>query len=219
MLITLTIAWVARVFSTSTTLSSIMSTGDQIRRFVQAFLDARALVIPRPRRPQPRVVAEDSQESQYDYDQFDLDLDDPELLAALGEDVGTSEHAQNKEKEKAVCEVIDKVISPAIYRLVCKHFSDPAYQKPGELHFNDADNWIDCWVGCASVVVQNGKKVCVCACRATQPGLTRSAGLELLFELWAAILGDDCRCNKAAACRPPVHVHVAPARFPRVSGS
>ncbi|KAL1950542.1 hypothetical protein VTO73DRAFT_5666 [Trametes versicolor] len=150
--------WVARVFSTSTTLSSITSTGDQIRRFVQAFLDARALVIPRPCRPQPRVVTEDSQESQYDYDQFDLDLDDPELLAALGEDVGTSEHAQNKEKEKAVCEVIDKVISPAIYRLVCKHFSDPAYQKPGELHFNDADNWIDCWVGCASVVVQNGKK-------------------------------------------------------------
>lgn len=170
------VAWVTRVFSTSTALSSILSTGDQIRRFVQAFLDARAQVIPKPRRPQPRVIAEDSQESQYDYDQFDLDLDDPELLAALGEDVGQSEHSQNKEKDKAVCEVpsvflcdivhmlksvqvIDKVISPAIYRLVCKHFSDPAYQKPGELHFNDADNWIDCWVGCASVVVQNGKKV------------------------------------------------------------
>ncbi|KAI0819256.1 Mus7/MMS22 family-domain-containing protein [Trametes gibbosa] len=150
--------WVTRVFSTATGLSSIISTGDQIRRFVQAFLDARALIIPKPRRPQPRVVTEESQESQYEYDQFDLDLDDPELLAALGEDLGTSEHSQNKEKDHAVCEVIDKIISPAIYRLVCKHFSDPTYQKPGELHYADADNWINCWVGCANVVVQNGKK-------------------------------------------------------------
>ncbi|KAH9851730.1 Mus7/MMS22 family-domain-containing protein [Lenzites betulinus] len=150
--------WVTSVFSRTTSLSSIISTGDQIRRFVQAFLDARALVLPKPRRPQPRVIAEESQESQYDYDQFDLDLDDPELLAALGEDLGPSEHSQNKEKDKAVCEVIDKVILSAIYRLVCKHFSDPTYQDPGELHFADADNWIDCWVGCANVVVQNGKR-------------------------------------------------------------
>ncbi|KAI9066820.1 hypothetical protein FKP32DRAFT_1673568 [Trametes sanguinea] len=150
--------WVTRVFSTSTTLSTVLSTGDQIRRFVQAFLDARALVIPKPRRPQLKVIAEDSQESQYDYDQFDLDLDDPDLLAALGEDVGSSEASENKEKDKIVCEIIDKHISPAIFRLVCKHFNDPVYQQSGELSFDDADRWIDCWVGCASVVVQNGKK-------------------------------------------------------------
>ncbi|KAI0655367.1 Mus7/MMS22 family-domain-containing protein [Cubamyces menziesii] len=150
--------WVTRVFSTATTLSSVLSTGDQIRRLVQAFLDARSLVIPKPRRPQPRVVAEDSQESQYDYDQFDLDLDDPELLAALGENLGDPEAIQNKEKDKIVCEIIDKHISPAIYRLVCKHFNDPVYKQTGELSFEDADRWIDCWVGCASVVVQNGKK-------------------------------------------------------------
>ncbi|OSC97472.1 hypothetical protein PYCCODRAFT_1377056 [Trametes coccinea BRFM310] len=150
--------WVTRVFSTSTTLSTVLSTGDQIRRFVQAFLDARALVIPKPRRPQLKVIAEDSQESQYDYDQFDLDLDDPDLLAALGEGVGSSEASENKEKDKIVCEIIDKHISPAIFRLVCKHFNDPVYQQSGELSFDDADRWIDCWVGCASVVVQNGKK-------------------------------------------------------------
>ncbi|KAI0373643.1 hypothetical protein BV20DRAFT_1111197 [Pilatotrama ljubarskyi] len=150
--------WVTRVFSTSTTLSSVLSTGDQIRRFVQAFLDARARVIPKPRRPQPRVIAEDSQESQYDYDQFELDLDDPELLAALGEDPAASVQSQNKEKDKRVCQTIDAHILPAVYRLVCKHFSDPAYQRPGDLAFDDADKWIDCWVGCANVIVQNGKK-------------------------------------------------------------
>ena len=57
-------AWVTRVFSTATNLSTNPSTGDEIRRFVQAFLDARGRVIPPPRRPQPRAVAEDSQESQ-----------------------------------------------------------------------------------------------------------------------------------------------------------
>ncbi|KAI0357556.1 hypothetical protein OH77DRAFT_1510566 [Trametes cingulata] len=150
--------WVTRVFSTATTLSSVLSTGDQIRRFVQAFLDARARVIPKPRRPTPRIIAEDSQESQYDYEQFELDLDDPELLAALGEDPAASAQSENKEKDKRVCQTIDAHILPAVYRLVCKHFNDPAYQRAGELVFDDADKWIDCWVGCASVIVQNGKK-------------------------------------------------------------
>lgn len=94
----------------------MLSTGDQIRRLVQAFLDARSLVIPKPRRPQPRVVAEDSQESQYDYDQFDLDLDDPELLAALGENLGDPEAIQNKEKDKIVCEVSSVPTSRATLR-------------------------------------------------------------------------------------------------------
>ncbi|CDO69890.1 hypothetical protein BN946_scf184884.g49 [Trametes cinnabarina] len=150
--------WVTRIFSTATTLSTVSAVGDQIRRLVQAFLDVRALVIPKPRRPQPRVIAEDSQESQYDYDQFDLDLDDPDLLAALGEDISSSDASENKEKDRVVCGIIDKHISPAIYRLVCKHFNDPVYQRSGELRFDDADRWIDCWVGCANVVVQNGKK-------------------------------------------------------------
>ncbi|TBU23731.1 Mus7/MMS22 family-domain-containing protein [Dichomitus squalens] len=151
--------WVTRVFSTTTNLSTNPSTGDEIRRFVQAFLDARARVIPPPRRPQRRPVADDSQESQDDYGQFDLDLDDPELLAALGEDAaGPSGYKENKEKEQIVCEIIDKHISPAIYRLLCKYFNDPVYQESGELSFKDADEWVDCWVGCASVMVQNGKK-------------------------------------------------------------
>ena len=153
-------AWVTRVFATATNLSTNPSTGDEIRRFVQAFLDARGRVIPPPRRPQPRAVAEDSQESQDDYGQFDIDLDDPELLAALGEDAARpSEYKENKEKEQIVCEIIDKHISPAIYRLLCKYFNDPVYQESGELSFQDADEWVDCWVGCASVMVQNGKKV------------------------------------------------------------
>lgn len=46
----------------------------------------------------------DSQESQDDYGAFDLDLDDPELLAALGNE----EHSivqDNKLNEELVCDV------------------------------------------------------------------------------------------------------------------
>ncbi|RPD62610.1 hypothetical protein L226DRAFT_458818, partial [Lentinus tigrinus ALCF2SS1-7] len=147
-------AWVHRVFSTATNLSTIPSTGEEIRRLVQAFLDARSRVMPKPRRPYPQGVLEDSQESQ-DYGCFQIDFDDPELQAALGE---TAEQQENREKDKIVCEIIDKHISHAIYRLVCKHFADPVYQQAKELSFQKADAWVDCWVGCANVVVQNEVK-------------------------------------------------------------
>ncbi|KAI0712388.1 methyl methanesulfonate-sensitivity protein 22 [Earliella scabrosa] len=149
--------WVTEVFSKATNLSTISSTGDEIRRLVQAFLDARSLVIPKRRRPQRRVVVDESQDSQ-DYGHFELDMNDPALIAAL--DGGVSNHDENQEKEKVVCEIIETHISPAIYRLVCKHFNDPVYHQTTGLSFplQTADRWIDCWVGCISVSVQNGRK-------------------------------------------------------------
>ncbi|KAI0667720.1 Mus7/MMS22 family-domain-containing protein [Trametes maxima] len=155
--------WVTRLFSRETnlamrastelTLAGLPHTGDQIRTFVQAFLDERARVMPKPRRPLPPIVAEESQESQFadEYEAIDITdlLEDPE---------SSKNHTENMEKDKAVCDVINDPILPAIYRLVCKHFSDPQYQRPGELEFDQADKWIDCWVGCINVVVQNGKK-------------------------------------------------------------
>ncbi|TFK89693.1 hypothetical protein K466DRAFT_15695 [Polyporus arcularius HHB13444] len=148
-------AWVHRVFSTATDLSTIPSTGEEIRRLVVAFLEVRGRVMPKPRRPHHIVITEDSQESQ-DYGGYEpLDFDDPELQLALGE---TAEQVENREKDKIVAQIIFDHISPAIYRLVCKHFNDPAYQEAKELSFQRADQWVDCWVGCASIVVQNGVK-------------------------------------------------------------
>ncbi|KAI0647862.1 Mus7/MMS22 family-domain-containing protein [Trametes meyenii] len=155
--------WVTRLFSMETNLpmrssresglAGLPHTSNQIRTFVQAFLNERARVMPKPRRPLPSIVEEDSQESQFadEYEAIDITdlLEDPESL---------KKHTENMEKDKAVSEVINGSILPAIYRLVCKHFSDPQYQQPGELEFDQADKWIDCWVGCINVVVQNGKK-------------------------------------------------------------
>ncbi|KAI0916960.1 hypothetical protein AcW2_007217 [Taiwanofungus camphoratus] len=151
--------WVTRLFSTSTNLTSVVTTRLEIRRLVQAFLDARSTVVPKPPRPRHSAVTEDSQDSQEDYGPFDpINLDDPELLAALGEPVESLQVQENKHKEKLVCEIIDAHISPAIYRLVCKHFNDIKDQGTIEQSSQDADRWIDCWVGCASIVVQNGKR-------------------------------------------------------------
>ncbi|KAI0079439.1 hypothetical protein K474DRAFT_1639613 [Panus rudis PR-1116 ss-1] len=153
--------WVTRVFSTETDLATVHDTGSAIRKLVQAFLDARAAIIPKPPRPQLPIINKESQESQEDYG-FDLNLDDPEILAALGEPAVNSNVVTDdvKAKEKRVAELIDLHISPAIYRLVCKHvhFSDRENAQKTLEQVDDADRWIDCWVGCASVLVQNGRR-------------------------------------------------------------
>lgn len=58
---------------------------------------------------------------------------------------------------------MDEDIIPAIYRMVVKHFNDPSVNNiPKHLledHVQDAEKWVDCWAGCAAIIVQNGKKV------------------------------------------------------------
>ena len=98
------LAWVTRIFSTSSNLLHVGGTGEEIRKLVQAFLDAREAALP-PTRQLLNVIPrnnEDGQESQEDYGAFDLDLDDPELQAALGNE---NQHSQViKIKEEAVCQ-------------------------------------------------------------------------------------------------------------------
>lgn len=148
--------WVTRIFSAQSNLTAVATTRTEIRKLVQAFLNVRATVIPKP--PRPRPASEESQESQEDYGDFDLNLDDPELLAALGDPSQSMAAQENKTKDKAVAEIIDKHISPAIYRLVCTHFNESGANTGFETFSQDADAWVECWVGCASVIVQNSRR-------------------------------------------------------------
>ncbi|CAL1712168.1 unnamed protein product [Somion occarium] len=151
--------WISRIFSIETDLTSVSKIRTEVRRLVHEFLRARAAVIPKPvRSRKPSVVLEESQESQDDYGQFDIDLNDPELLAALGESNSSSLSDDLLGKEQRVSELIDLHISPAIYRLVCTHFNEQENLKTSRADSNDTDSWIDCWVGCASVLVQTGKR-------------------------------------------------------------
>jgi hypothetical protein len=146
--------WVTRVFNPRTDLVTIQQTGVEIRMLVQSFLDARLKALPNIQPPPPPVV--ESQESQDEYDK--LFLNDEELLAALGEEAEASTVADLKSKEDALCKVLDKSITPAVYRLVCKHFGESEHTKNDATSTRAADEWIDCWVGCANVLVQNNYK-------------------------------------------------------------
>jgi len=88
-------------------------------------------------------------------------------------------------------QVIDGHITPAIFRLVCKHFNDPSDTLSFEEYCQDADKWIDCWVGCAHVLVQLGKRVRFCNCFAQH--LTKVPVPELggLPGTWADVVGKD----------------------------
>lgn len=78
-------AWVTRVFSTETDLTTIPTIAFEVRTLVQTFLNARASIFPKPQRPPiAPIPSEDSQESQEDYWHFDGYMDDPELLAVTG---------------------------------------------------------------------------------------------------------------------------------------
>lgn len=93
----LSLAWVTRVFAAST-LTAVATTGDAIRGVVQAFLDARQIIIPVP--PRPHLAAEE--DSQQDYGEDDAFFDDPEVRAAMGED---QSYVELREKENTVCDV------------------------------------------------------------------------------------------------------------------
>lgn len=97
------LAWVTRVFNPRTDLVTIQQTGVEIRMLVQSFLNARQRAVQPP--PPPVVHSVESQESQDEYDKLSLDLNDEELLAALGEEAEASIVADLKSKEDALCKV------------------------------------------------------------------------------------------------------------------
>ncbi|KAG9312886.1 Mus7/MMS22 family-domain-containing protein [Chiua virens] len=150
--------WVTRVFNPRTDLVTIQQTGVEIRMLIQSFLDARAKALPifQPP-PLPVTRSVESQESQDEFDKLNLPIDD-ELLAALGGEAETLAIAGLKLKEEALCRVLDKFITPAVYRLVCKYFSESEHAKADLASAKAADEWIDCWVGCANVLVYNNCK-------------------------------------------------------------
>ena len=61
-----------------------------------------------------------------------------------------------------VMKIIAQDIVETIYRLVLRHFNDPSDPSDPESleRYNDeTDEWVECWVGCANVLVQNGRRV------------------------------------------------------------
>lgn len=90
-------------------------------------------------------------------------------------------------------QVLDKSITPAVYRLVCKHFGESEHAQNDATSTKAADEWIDCWVGCANVLVQNNYKVEGNVTDAHNAIHWCLLGLGVIHEARAAILGKDHR--------------------------
>lgn len=149
-----------RVFSTVADIANLTTTGIEIQRLVQTFLNVRAAYFPKPRRPTIHAATEDSQESQDYFGMFDIDLDDPDLQAVLGDESKSPEAKEVAHKDKLLADVVQKTVINGIFKLVMRRVTDVPEVSSRELAHFDLDKWIDCWVGCAQIVVHNGLRVC-----------------------------------------------------------
>ncbi|KAL4267270.1 hypothetical protein AB1N83_002541 [Pleurotus pulmonarius] len=128
---------------------------DRFRKLLLSFLEARDAVMPAPQRP--TLVAIESQESQDEYGGFDLDVEDPEFLAAMGEGEHAGQLREHQAKEKAASEIVHSHIGPAIYRHMCRFFSKLDGTRTVQKDYDGLCLWIDCWIGFANVVIQSRK--------------------------------------------------------------
>ncbi|EJD07436.1 uncharacterized protein FOMMEDRAFT_164408 [Fomitiporia mediterranea MF3/22] len=134
-------------------LTNMVTTRIQILQLVQSFLQARAKVFPSSHRLAHPPGPEENSESQEAYGDFGFD---DEILAALPMD---GEQDENSKKDKEVAKVVNADVIPHIFRLLLQYFNDPTAYPSDEGKLEDfwanADDWIDCWVGCAAIVVRN----------------------------------------------------------------
>ncbi|KAG2150243.1 Mus7/MMS22 family-domain-containing protein [Suillus bovinus] len=149
--------WVKDVFSPKNPIAIEHSSSAVCQEVLSAFLDARMRALPRPTTP-PIPSSVDNQESQDEYDKFFIDLNDPEILAALGDEPAQTSGMEWKRKEEAVCKValICGPLASAIFRVVCRYVVDSPAPSTVDSRCETADRWIDCWVGVGNVLVQNG---------------------------------------------------------------
>ncbi|KAG8709412.1 hypothetical protein FRC11_005579, partial [Ceratobasidium sp. 423] len=140
----------------------------EIRLFLEALCNAREAYIARlpPKPVAPIVQDEESQES-YGFDDFDLDLDDPDVLAGLDAVEGDAALPVNNldplaVKERNTAELINATISPAIFEKVILGFGlDDHRLSAAPERENDTSEeyvWVKVWVGCLKIVVENYQK-------------------------------------------------------------
>jgi hypothetical protein len=70
------LGWLARILQSN--VADCFRDGEEIRRLIEAFLSARAAALPMPRFG-PAIPTEESQ----DWEDFDIDVNDPAILALV----------------------------------------------------------------------------------------------------------------------------------------
>ncbi|KAA1468736.1 hypothetical protein DENSPDRAFT_834143 [Dentipellis sp. KUC8613] len=107
---------------------------------------------------QNQVAIEIRQESQDEYGQFELDMDDPELSVALGDSSQVQSLDDSQQHVDTILNVIKTNIMPSLYQLICHH-SCHAKEEPADnmIHLS-LYAWVDCWIECVNFLVQHKKE-------------------------------------------------------------
>ncbi|KAF8517921.1 methyl methanesulfonate-sensitivity protein 22 [Hysterangium stoloniferum] len=125
-------------------------TGLEICGCIRSFLDARHAVLPSPTIPKPDLQ-NGKQESQDDYGDGGLDLNDPMLLALFDNIEEIPD--ENRLADKKASEIMDG-FSQSLYTCVCMHLGCSAL----DCNYDEADEWLKIWLGYGSVLVRNKKR-------------------------------------------------------------
>ncbi|KAF9462969.1 Mus7/MMS22 family-domain-containing protein [Collybia nuda] len=149
-----------RIFFISS-LATEAKTLDELRFLIEAMLDARALVVPPPERPRLAPTPNtEIQESQDDYGEFDLDFDDPALLAALGDAQPLSvEQPDLAGKEERMRQAIKTTQSHYLAWRSLNAFVKNAQEHKGDReYFGIVNSWIYCWVGATLMTLDSSSE-------------------------------------------------------------
>ncbi|KAG9095946.1 hypothetical protein FRC06_009221 [Ceratobasidium sp. 370] len=140
----------------------------EIKQFLEAFCHARdAFLATLPPKPVEEIVADEESQENYGYDEFDLDLNDPEVLAGLDayEGIPSAQPVDTDPlilKERHTAQLFNKTISPAVFENIVLGFGldnrrlsnipEPGY------NVSEESTWIRVWFGCVKIAVENRQR-------------------------------------------------------------
>ncbi|KAG8742862.1 hypothetical protein FRC10_000841 [Ceratobasidium sp. 414] len=149
-------------------LKNNMAARREIKQFLEAFCHARdAFLATLPPKPVEEVVVDEESQENYGYDEFDLDLNDPEVLAGLDayEDAPPAQPVDVDPlilKERHTAQLFDNTISPAVFENIVLGFGldNRRLSNSPEQGYDvsEESTWIRVWFGCAKIVVENRQR-------------------------------------------------------------
>ncbi|TIC02395.1 hypothetical protein E3Q17_01443 [Wallemia mellicola] len=142
--------WTKNILESPLALTSDI--GIEVIKCVETFLDMRRHAMPVSTRKTYEETAEDDNDDD-EFEMFDLDINDPHLNKLLGEEVDV-DPLQLKDEEFA--QIIKAHISPAIHKLLSNiHIPNEDGTCPSDERPFYVEKLINCWAGCAHVLVQH----------------------------------------------------------------
>ncbi|KAJ7281877.1 Mus7/MMS22 family-domain-containing protein [Mycena rebaudengoi] len=145
-----------RIFRSPTLIKANTESAHAVPRVMRSFLQARAVAIPPPKRPSLPVPATE-QESQEDYGD---EMWNDAMLADLDKEESITD-AQIKAKDASIRKLLEENIAWTLFRQTAQYTNYSGMQKS----LRCDDDWsvdfaslVECWLGCGSIVIQNGHK-------------------------------------------------------------